>query len=117
MIVVFSNHISNIKKLVNDMIEERKRVNIIVDSYEKALMYESKVKPYLNEIRHHIDKLELIVDNDLKISRIIFYTLKPSTRLKFLCVDSNNFSDILHYSLLFHIFADKNDDNGNISFI
>ena len=65
MIVVISDHISNIKKLVHDMIEERKKANIINDSYKKALVYESHVKPYLNEIRHHIDKLELIVDNEI----------------------------------------------------
>jgi glutamine synthetase len=65
MIVVISDHISNIKKLVHDMIEERKKANIIDDSYKKALVYESNVKPYLNEIRHHIDKLEIIVDNEI----------------------------------------------------
>jgi glutamine synthetase len=65
MIVTISDHISSIKKLVNDMIEERKKANVIEDSYKKALAYESKVKPYLDEIRYHIDKLELIVDNEI----------------------------------------------------
>ncbi|MBI5009419.1 MAG: glutamine synthetase III [Bacteroidia bacterium] len=65
MIVTISDHISNIKKLVNEMIEERKKANVIEDSYKKALAYENKVKPYLDEIRYHIDKLELIVDNEI----------------------------------------------------
>jgi glutamine synthetase len=65
MIVNISDHISSIKKLVNDMVEERKKANIIEDSYKKALAYESRVKPYLEEIRYHIDKLELIVDNEI----------------------------------------------------
>jgi glutamine synthetase len=65
VIVTISDHISNIKKLVNEMIEERKKANIIEDSYKKAIAYESKVKPYLEEIRTHIDKLELIVDNEM----------------------------------------------------
>ncbi|MCX6253468.1 MAG: glutamine synthetase III [Bacteroidia bacterium] len=65
LIVTISDHISNIKKLVNDMIEERKKANVIEDSYKKALAYESNVKPYLEEIRVHIDKLELIVDNEI----------------------------------------------------
>jgi len=65
VIVTISDHISNIKKLVNEMIEERKKANVIEDSYKKALAYESTVKPYLEEIRTHIDKLELIVDNEL----------------------------------------------------
>jgi glutamine synthetase len=65
MIVALSDHISSIKKLVNDMVEERKKANRIEDSYKKAITYESKVKPYLEEIRTHIDKLELTVDNEM----------------------------------------------------
>ena len=65
VIITISDHISMIKKLTNDMIEERKKANIIGDSYKKALAYESRVKPYLDEIRVHIDKLELIVDNEM----------------------------------------------------
>jgi len=65
MIVSISDHISSIKKLTNDMIEERKKANVIEDSYKKALAYEKKIKPYLDEIRYHIDKLELIVDNEI----------------------------------------------------
>jgi glutamine synthetase len=65
MIVTISDHISNIKKLVNEMIEERRKANVIEGTYKKALAYESNVKPYLEEIRTHIDKLELIVDNEI----------------------------------------------------
>ncbi len=65
LIVSISDHISSIKRLVNDMIEERRKANVIEDSYKKAIAYEKKVKPYLDEIRSHIDKLELIVDNEI----------------------------------------------------
>jgi glutamine synthetase len=65
MIVSISDHITSIKKLVNEMIEERRKANVIEDAYKKALAYEKKVKPYLEEIRIHIDKLELIVDNEI----------------------------------------------------
>jgi glutamine synthetase len=65
VIVTISDHISNIKRLVNEMIEERKKANVIEDSYKMALAYENSVKPYLEEIRTHIDKLELIVDNEI----------------------------------------------------
>ncbi len=65
LIVSISDHISMIKKLVADMIEERKKANIIEDPMKKALVYESKVKPYLEDIRYHIDKLELTVDNEM----------------------------------------------------
>ena len=65
VIVTISDHISMIKKMVHEMTEERRKANVIVDAYKKALVYENKVKPYLEEIRTHIDKLELIVDNEI----------------------------------------------------
>jgi glutamine synthetase len=65
LIVNISDHISLIKKLCSDMINERRKANLIEDPYKKALAYESKVKPYLEEIRNHIDKLELVVDNEM----------------------------------------------------
>jgi glutamine synthetase len=65
LIVTISDHITMIKKLVSEMIEERRKANVIEDLYKKSIAYEAKVKPYLNEIRVHIDKLELVVDNEL----------------------------------------------------
>jgi glutamine synthetase len=63
--VLFRSHISMIKKLTNEMVDERRKANVIEDNYKKAIAYESKVKPYLDEIREHIDKLELLVDNEM----------------------------------------------------
>jgi glutamine synthetase len=65
VIISISDHISSIKKMVNEMVEERKKANRIEDSFKKALAYENKVLPYLNDIRYHIDKLELVVDNEI----------------------------------------------------
>lgn len=65
MIVTISDHITAIKRMVNEMIEERKKANRIEDSFRKAIAYESRVMPYLTEIRYHIDKLELMVDNEI----------------------------------------------------
>lgn len=58
-------HISTIKSKVKEMVEARKKANVILDSADKAKAYEKIVFPYLDEIRYHIDKLELIVDNEL----------------------------------------------------
>ncbi|HET6558967.1 MAG TPA: glutamine synthetase III, partial [Prolixibacteraceae bacterium] len=58
-------HVSSIKAKVKEMIEARKVANIIEIEKEKAYAYESTVRPYLDDIRNHIDKLELIVDNEL----------------------------------------------------
>jgi glutamine synthetase len=58
-------HISAIKAKRKEMIEARKRANVIEEVIEKAKAYDETVRPYLSDIRYHIDKLELIVDNEL----------------------------------------------------
>ena len=47
------------------MIEARKVANKIEDIIEKAEAYDVSVRPFLDEIRYHTDKLELSVDNEL----------------------------------------------------
>jgi glutamine synthetase len=47
------------------MIEARKVANVIEDGREKAYAYDNTVKPYLEDIRTHIDKLELIIEDEL----------------------------------------------------
>lgn len=60
-----SEHITAIKALANEMIEARKVANRIEHSRDKAYAYEKTVKPYMDVIRNRIDKLELVVDNEL----------------------------------------------------
>jgi glutamine synthetase len=60
-----SGRISLIKIKVKNMVDERKKANALTDIYEKARMYSEEVKPYLSEIRYHIDHLEMIVDNEI----------------------------------------------------
>ena len=60
-----SQHTSYIKKRVDEMIAARKVANRITDEREKAIAYHDTVFPMLDEIRYHIDKLELIVDNEM----------------------------------------------------
>jgi glutamine synthetase len=60
-----SEHIIGIKTLVADMIGERKIANSIEDPAERARTYAIKVKPLLEEIRYHIDKLEILIDDEM----------------------------------------------------
>ena len=60
-----SGHISSIKEKVDAMTLERKKANKIENIEELAFAYQEKVMPYLDEIRYHIDKLELIVDDEI----------------------------------------------------
>lgn len=60
-----ANHICSVTRMVDEMIEARKKANRIPDTRSKAIEYHDKVAPYLNEIRSHIDDLELMVDNQM----------------------------------------------------
>lgn len=59
-------HINVISENVALMIEERKKANEITDNREKAIAYCDNVKgKYFDLIRYHVDKLELMVDDNL----------------------------------------------------
>jgi glutamine synthetase len=60
-----SEHVSTIKAGVKDMVEARKVANKLVDEKEKAKQYAATVVPFMDKIRYHIDKLELIVDDEI----------------------------------------------------
>jgi glutamine synthetase len=57
-------HISAIKTKRKEMTSARAKANKIEDVIEKSKVYNKTVYPFLDEIREHIDKLELIVDNE-----------------------------------------------------
>ena len=57
-------HISAIKAKRKEMIAARAKANKVEDVVERSKEYDKKVRPFLYEIRDHIDRLELIVDNE-----------------------------------------------------
>ena len=60
-----AEHIVALKKKTDAMTEARKKANKLTDSYKKAAAYAENIKPYFDEIRHHSDKLEQLVDDQL----------------------------------------------------
>ena len=60
-----AEHTSYIKEHVDSMIDARKVANKIADEREKAIAYHDTIAPMLEQIRYHIDKLELIVDDQM----------------------------------------------------
>ena len=58
-------YVRNIRANVHQMVEARKKYNNTDDLVERAAGYSGVVQPYLDLIRHDIDKLELIVDDGL----------------------------------------------------
>ena len=47
------------------MVDKRKVVNKIENVRELAIAYHDEIAPYLDAIRYHIDKLELIVEDEM----------------------------------------------------
>jgi glutamine synthetase len=60
-----SEHISIVRQLVSEMVDKRKKANKIDDTPEKAEIYNLEVLPFFEKIRYHVDKLELLVDDEL----------------------------------------------------
>jgi glutamine synthetase len=65
LIKEISDHVTQIKNGVNEMVDARKVANKMEDEKEKAKKYSKTVAVYLDKIRYHIDKLELIVDDEI----------------------------------------------------
>lgn len=60
-----SEHIASIREYVEEMTEARKTANKLEIEADKASEYCYKVKPYFEKIRYHVDKLEMLIDDQL----------------------------------------------------
>ena len=60
-----SEHISIVRQLVYEMVEQRKSANKLDVIEDQAQKYNKSVLPYFEKIRYHVDKLELLVDDEL----------------------------------------------------
>ena len=63
LIEKIAEHLREIKKKSDAMIEDRKGANAITDINKKAFAYCDNVRPYFEEIRYHCDRLERLVDD------------------------------------------------------
>ncbi len=60
-----SMHIAKIKEHVDTMVNERKKANAMENIKDTTAAYYKKVLPHFNEIREHVDDLELMIDDEL----------------------------------------------------
>lgn len=65
LIEKINKHTKFIAEAVDEMVEKRRVVNRIEEIRAKAIAYHDEIAPYLDSIRHHIDKLELIVEDEM----------------------------------------------------
>ena len=59
-----SERVTIISRLVHEMTEARKRINNIDDIEEHAKLYGNEVKGFFEDIRYHVDKLEILIDDE-----------------------------------------------------
>ena len=64
LIEKINKHLNFIAENVDLMVEERKKANKIESEREKAIIYHDKIEPFFDNIRYHIDKLELTVEDE-----------------------------------------------------
>ena len=60
-----AEHTAYIKEHIDALVEARKVANRIESQRAKAIAYHDNIAPMLEQIRYHIDKLELIVDDQM----------------------------------------------------
>lgn len=65
LISEITEHVDEAKKLVDKMTDARRSANRITDAHEKAIRYHEDVKESFDKIRYHVDKLEMLVDDNL----------------------------------------------------
>ncbi|MEQ8908468.1 MAG: glutamine synthetase III [Vicingaceae bacterium] len=65
MIERISAHVKIISDTVEEMIEERKRINKLEHAKDRATEYSDVIRPYFDKIRYSVDKLELTVDDEI----------------------------------------------------
>jgi glutamine synthetase len=64
ILIKISSHINKVSELVSLMIEARKKANNLTNTRDKAIAYCDEVKgKYFDDIRYHVDKLEILVDD------------------------------------------------------
>lgn len=60
-----ADHMASIRANVDLMLDARKKANKLDNQREKAIAYHDNVLPLMEKIRYSIDKLELMVDNEI----------------------------------------------------
>ena len=60
-----AEHMASIKATVERMVDARRHANHLEGERAKAIAYHDNVVPLMEEIRDHIDNLELMVDNEI----------------------------------------------------
>lgn len=64
LVTQISEHLNRTTTLSDEMLQSRKKANKIENMEERAIAYCDTVKVYFDDIRYHVDKLELLIDDE-----------------------------------------------------
>ena len=65
LIKTISHHNAEIKRLVNDLLAARDKSANVHPAQKQAEAFGKNVKPLLDEIRDHVDAMEMLVDDEM----------------------------------------------------
>ena len=72
-----NTHLNGARQKTEAMVQARREANLLEDPKEKAEAYCQTVKPFFEEIRHHCDRLERLIENGdwplVKYRELLFY--------------------------------------------
>ncbi|MBI1267106.1 MAG: glutamine synthetase type III [Cryomorphaceae bacterium] len=76
LIKEISEHLTEMKSKIDELLEKRRKVDALESAEKKAEQYASIVLPLMDDIREHVDRLEMLVDDELwpmpKLREILF---------------------------------------------
>ena len=76
LIKEISEHLTGMKSKIDELLEKRRKVDAFESAEKKAEQYASIVLPLMNDVREHVDRLEMLVDDELwpmpKLREILF---------------------------------------------
>ncbi len=72
-----NTHLNAARQRTEAMVQARREANLLEDPKEKAEAYSQHVKPFFEEIRHHCDRLERIIEDEdwplVKYRELLFF--------------------------------------------
>ena len=76
LITEISEHLGALKTGIDSMLEQRREADLLEDIAERCTAYAHKIKPMMDEVRSHVDRLEMLVDDAMwplpKLREILF---------------------------------------------
>ena len=72
-----SGYVNELSADVEQLVEARKKANVIPDMSKRAKRYSTEVKDWMDKVRYNADHLEMLIDDELwplpKYRELLFF--------------------------------------------